>query len=243
MAIRSRRLVTNPAVWAVVPAAGIGRRMQSRIPKQYLPLLGRPVIHWSVESLLAHPRVSGCVVALGRDDPYWAEHGVRSDKPLHIATGGAERFQSVLNCLDMLVTLADERAWVLVHDAVRPCLTREELDRLLDQALQTQHGGLLAYPVRDTLKREGEEGFVAGTAERRGLWHAMTPQLFPLHALREALQAVLDSGHPVTDEAQAMERRGYHPLLVEGESTNLKITQPADLPLAESILRALRRQE
>lgn len=232
-----------PPVWAVVPAAGVGRRMQARIPKQYLPLLGRPVIHWSLHALLEHPQVSGCVVALGRDDPYWSSHALTSNKPVFTVIGGAERFQSVLNALEALLPRAGEEAWVLVHDAVRPCLTRPELDRLLKQGTISRHGALLAYPVRDTLKREGEEGCVAATANRAGLWHAMTPQLFPLLPLLRALRDALQGEITVTDEAQAMERQGFQPLLVEGESTNLKITRPADLPLAEAILRSQGRQE
>ncbi len=228
----------SPPIWAVVPAAGVGRRMQARIPKQYLPLLGRPVIHWSLQALLDHPAVTGCMVALGRDDPYWPRQAMQSAKPVFTVNGGAERFQSVLNALEALLPRAGEDAWVLVHDAVRPCLTRPELDRLLEQGMISRHGALLAYPVRDTLKREGEEGCVAATANRAGLWHAMTPQLFPLLPLLRSLQQALEGEFTVTDEAQAMERQGFQPLLVEGESTNLKITRPADLPLAEAILRS-----
>lgn len=228
----------RPPIWAVVPAAGVGRRMQARMPKQYLPLLGRPVIHWSLQILLEHPAVSGCMVAVGREDPYWDQRRLASEKPVLTVVGGAERFHSVLNALEALLPHAGEDAWVLVHDAVRPCLTRPELDRLLEQGMISRHGALLACPVRDTLKREGEEGCVAATADRAGLWHAMTPQLFPLLSLLRALRAVLDGERPVTDEAQAMEHQGFQPLLVEGESTNLKITRPADLPLAEAILRS-----
>ncbi|MCC5856896.1 MAG: 2-C-methyl-D-erythritol 4-phosphate cytidylyltransferase [Ectothiorhodospiraceae bacterium] len=231
----------TPPIWAVVPAAGVGRRMQARVPKQYLPLLGRPVIHWSLQALLGHPGVAGCIVALGRDDPYWARYALSNEKPMLTVVGGAERFQSVLNALEALLPHAGEEAWVLVHDAVRPCLTGAELDRLIEQGMISRHGALLACPVRDTLKREGEEGCVAATANRAGLWHAMTPQLFPLLPLLRALRLALAEQTPVTDEAQAMERQGFQPLLVEGESTNLKITRPADLPLAEAILRSLGR--
>ncbi|SEO53961.1 2-C-methyl-D-erythritol 4-phosphate cytidylyltransferase [Aquisalimonas asiatica] len=228
-----------PRVWAVVPAAGVGRRMAAPVPKQYLPLLEHPVMDWSLHALLMEPRVAGAVVALGDDDNWWRGREALAGKALYRVRGGRERADSVLACLRFLVAeLAGHDDWVLVHDAVRPCLTPSALARLLDLGLGHADGALLAVPVRDTLKQGGRDGTVRHTTPRDALWQAQTPQLFPLGALLNALRDAHDQGVLVTDEAQAMEHAGYAPLLVEGDSTNLKITRPGDLPLAESILRA-----
>jgi 2-C-methyl-D-erythritol 4-phosphate cytidylyltransferase len=177
--------------WAVVPAAGIGQRMQSDRPKQYLQLGRQTVIEHSLEVLLGHPRVGGAVIALATDDPYWPSLSIGHSKPLLTVTGGAERFDSVLNALRALMDQpAAEDAWALVHDAARPCLRGEDLDRLIDGVGTELSGGLLALPVRDTLKREGPAGRVGTTVDRSGLWHALTPQLFPAATLSEALQVV-----------------------------------------------------
>ena len=234
----SRPADSHPLCYAVVPAAGVGRRMGGAVPKQYLQLLGRPVLRWSLESLLAHPRVAGAVVAISSDDTWWPELATAMEKPVAAVAGGVERAHSVLNALEYLAALPRPPEWVLVHDAVRPCITRGELDTLLERALESPDGALLAAPVRDTLKRQDAYGRVDSTSDRNGLWHALTPQCFPLLSLREALARVLRDGQQVTDEAQAMELQGFHPVLVEGRSTNVKLTRPADLALLESILRA-----
>ncbi len=225
-------------IWAVLPAAGVGRRMGSEIPKQYLPLLGRPILSRTLDRLLAHPAVHGGVIALAAQDPHWQRLAYSHAKPLQRVAGGAERSGSVLAALQFLLGEASPEDWVLVHDAVRPCVTAAELDSLSSAAFGPPDGALLAMPVRDTLKRQDGSGRVADTAEREGLWHALTPQLFPLATLHAALTAVVERGVAVTDEAQAMELAGYRPLLVEGQATNLKITRHSDLALAEAILRS-----
>ncbi|RFA28260.1 2-C-methyl-D-erythritol 4-phosphate cytidylyltransferase [Alkalilimnicola ehrlichii] len=230
--------VAVPRIWAVLPAAGVGRRMGAELPKQYLPLLGEPVICRTLSCLLGHSAVYGGVIALAEDDLHWATLQYQNVKPLHRVTGGAERRDSVMSALRFLLAEADDSDWVMVHDAVRPCVTERELDRLVARATAHAAGGLLAMPVRDTLKREGSQGTVAATTDREGLWHALTPQLFPLRLLYEALLAVIDADTPVTDESQAMELRGHRPLLIEGSATNLKITRPSDLTLAEVILKS-----
>ena len=228
--------MTGRRLWAVVPAAGVGWRMEADRPKQYLDLAGRPVIEWSLERLLDHPRVDGVVVAVADHDARWADLGYRHAKPIHRVAGGAERCHSVLSALDYLAVKAGAGDRVLVHDAVRPCLTAGELERLLDAGFDHPDGALLAMPVRDTLKRGNGAGVVEGTVDRDGLWHAQTPQLFPLDLLRTALRAAVAAGSPVTDEAWAVEAAGGRPLLVEGEATNLKVTRRADLHLASLIL-------
>ena len=224
--------------WAIVPAAGIGKRMGSTIPKQYLPLAGRPVIAWTLDTLLHHPRINGLVVAIGAEDEWWPEvaASLADIKPLRVVTGGAERCHSVLNGLEALRQHADLTDWVLVHDAARPCLAVADLDRLMNELADDPVGGLLAAPVRDTLKQADSAGRVATTVDRSRLWHALTPQMFRLGRLRDALNAALARGLLVTDEAGAMEAAGFAPRLIEGRADNVKITRPEDLALAEFYL-------
>lgn len=226
------------ARWAVIPAAGIGRRMGAERPKQYLELLGRSVIEHSLERFLSHPRIDGVVVALHPDDRYWAGLRIQAQKPLLTVTGGAERCDSVLRALQALRGRAAAEDWVLVHDAARPCLHPADIDRLLAALDDDPVGGILATPVRDTMKRDDGAGRIARTEERTGLWHALTPQMFRLGRLLEALEQARAAGALVTDEASAMERLGERPRLVEGRGDNLKITHPEDLAHAELILRA-----
>ena len=230
--------MSSARYWAMVPAAGAGKRMGSAIPKQYLSLLGRPVVACALATLLQHPRIDGVVVAVDAKDEWWPAVAANLDatKPLLRATGGAERCHSVLNGLDVLRERAAPSDWVLVHDAARPCLCPADLDRLLAELADDPVGGLLAVPVRDTLKRADPAGRVAATVDRSRLWHALTPQMFRLGVLRDALRAALARGLLVTDEAAAMEAAGFAPRLVEGRADNLKITRPEDLALAEFFL-------
>jgi len=225
-----------PRCWAVVPAAGVGSRMRADRPKQYLPLLGRTVIEHTLQRLLNHARIDGAVVAISSDDGWWPEVKIETDKPLWVADGGAERCHSVLNALQALSAQAADQDWVLVHDAARPCLRAEDIDALIRQCEAHPVGGLLAVPVRDTLKRADPAQTVQETVGRDRLWHAQTPQMFRLGQLRAALQQALTTGALVTDEASAMELAGHTPRLVEGHADNLKITRPEDLTLAEFYL-------
>lgn len=228
------------SIWAVIPAAGIGQRMQSDVPKQYLPLAGSTVIEKTIHLLLASNKVKGLVISLRHDDSYWASLNIKSSKPVIRAEGGAERCDSVLNAMQALTDHNDFDAdidWVLVHDAVRPCVRLDDIDQLVEQATANEAGGLLALPVRDTMKRQiAESTSVQKTEDREGLWHALTPQLFPYKALQAALIKAVDDNITVTDESSAMEHAGYAPLLVEGHEDNIKITRPNDLRLAELFL-------
>lgn len=223
----------DPACWAVVPAAGRGRRFGGDLPKQYQALAGRTVIEWALAPLLDHPAIRGVVVALAPDDPYWPRLAVRGHERVVTVDGGGERADSVGNALAWLAGRAAARERVLVHDAARPCLGPGDLDRLIREGLSDPSGALLAAPVADTLKRDDGHGRVAGTMARDGLWRALTPQLFPIDDLRRALR---ERRPEVTDESGAMELAGFRPRLVSGDPGNIKITTPADLLLAERLL-------
>jgi len=226
----------TPSIWAVLPAAGIGKRMQSDIPKQYLPLAGVTVIENTIARLLSSDKIAGLSISIRQDDPYWPEISINSDKPVVLAEGGVERCDSVLNAMKALSERDDfdlDNDWVLVHDAVRACIRADDIERLIEQASTTESGGLLALPVRDTMKRAGDAQSVQSTVDRENLWHALTPQLFPFRALQEALTKAMEEGVTITDESSAMEHAGYSPKLVEGHEDNIKITRPDDLRIAE----------
>lgn len=232
----------NAKHWALIPAAGVGRRMGADIPKQYLPLGGKTVLEHTLDALACHPDIDGLVLVLGADDPRAATLPERvQGKPLLLATGGAQRSDSVSSGLERLAGQADDQDWVLVHDAARPCLRQQDLDRLIEALRDHPVGGLLGVPVRDTMKRAAAGNAVRETVDREGLWHALTPQMFRLGALREALRMAQARGLPVTDDASAMELAGHAPVLVEGHGDNLKITRPEDLALAEFHLRQQER--
>jgi len=221
--------------WAVVPAAGIGARMGATCPKQYLPLLGRPVIAHTIARLCAWPRLAGVIVGLACDDVYWAEAGIECS---HLRTyiGGAERAATVLLGLKELEAQASLNDWVLVHDAVRPCITHADLERLCTAVGDDPEGGLLGAPVPDTLKRVAD-GRVTVTVPRADLWRAFTPQMFRFGQLVQALTQAQAEGREITDEAAAVEAIGARPRMVQGSPDNIKITVPEDLALADMILR------
>ena len=222
--------------WLVMPAAGIGRRFGSERPKQYAPLRGRTVIQWALAPFLADERCAGALVALAAHDPYWPE--VAPPGVMTVA-GGAERSHSVRNALAALAPRAAAEDWVLVHDAARPCLAPEDLERLLGELAEHPLGGLLAVPAADTLKRADAQHCVAATVDRTGLWRALTPQMFRYGALCRALDAAHAAGRVPTDEAQALEWLGERPALISASAANLKITSAADLTVAAALLEGL----
>lgn len=229
---------SHPSVkyWAVVPAAGIGARMAADRPKQYLPLAGKTVIEHSLDRLLSHPLIAGAVVVISSGDEYWPDLNYSHKKTVQLAPGGKERCDSVLNALQVLQQTASENDWVLVHDAARPCVRTEDIDALIQQCKEHTVGGILAVPVKDTIKQSvgsGSSNNISTTVDRSLLWHAQTPQMFCLDMLRDALSQALADGASITDEASALEWAGHAPLLVEGHGDNIKITCPEDLPLAE----------
>ncbi|MBS1157981.1 MAG: 4-diphosphocytidyl-2C-methyl-D-erythritol synthase [Proteobacteria bacterium] len=224
-----------PRYYAIVPAAGSGARFGAEKPKQYLSLLGRPLIYHTLAALVASPEIERVWVVLSPDDRWWSRYDW-SDLGAKLETlrcGGATRADSVGNGLQAAAMVAADDDWVLVHDAARPCLSDEMLARLFHELADDPVGGLLAVPVADTLKRADAEQRVAATASRDGLWQAQTPQMFRYGRLSEALEKC----RAVTDEAGAIEALGLKPKLVGGDATNLKVTYPADLALAAMILR------
>ena len=227
--------------WAVMPAAGRGTRFGGEMPKQYLSIAGRPMIEHSLRALLGHPDVDGVMVALAPEDPYWGGWRYLENKPVYTCIGGAERADSVLAALQALPGTVSEDQWVLVHDAARPCLRGVDLTRLLAIGRADPIGAILAAPVRDTIKRavDGEPPRSVQTEPREQLWRALTPQLFRRGGLTRALQAAMRGKVAVTDEAMAMELLGLKPRLVEGSEDNIKVTTPADVALAESILKRM----
>lgn len=221
-----------PRYWAVIAAAGGGARMRAGKPKQYLKLRGRSVLEYSVGALMDAPWIDGVVVVLAPGDEEFARLALGRHWKVHAAQGGLTRAASVLAGLRRVSELAKAEApYVLVHDAARPCLLRQDLERLRDEASGEQ-GGLLAVPVADTVKR-AEGTHAASTLNRRELWRAQTPQLFRLDLLRRALEDCAERGVEPTDEAGAMEAAGYRPRLVQGREANIKVTWPDDLALAE----------
>jgi len=229
-----------PDVIAVVPAAGIGSRMQAEHPKQYLRIGQRTILEHSIHSLLAVPAVKQIIVAISPQDHWFPQLPLAQDPRIIVVTGGSERADSVLAGLQM----AAGYHWVLVHDAARPCLHQDDLTRLLAITHHSKTGGILAAPVRDTMKRsEPGQPAIAHTVERNDLWHALTPQLFPLELLRSCLTRALQEGAIITDEASALEYCGYHPELVVGRSDNIKVTRPEDLALANFYLTELSNKE
>jgi 2-C-methyl-D-erythritol 4-phosphate cytidylyltransferase len=222
--------------WAIIPAAGVGRRIGSKIPKQYLEINGKAILEYSIELFSRHHYIEGIVVILADNDQDWENHAFSSNKNIITTIGGKERFHSVLNGLLALEQRLKEDDWVLVHDAARPCLETGDIDKLINSVSNHPTGGILATPVQDTMKRSGVDRVITGTVERDGLWHALTPQMFRYGKIREAIETAVENNIHITDEAQAMERMGESPLLVEGSVKNIKVTRPEDMALASFYL-------
>lgn len=217
----SRRIV------AIVPAAGIGSRMQASKPKQYLEIQGKTLLEHSLQVLLTYPLIERVIVALAENDPYAAQLNILKQPKIQCVIGGASRADSVLNGLS---AVQNSEVWVMVHDAARPCLTHEALDRLVQ--VQDKNGAILAIPCVDTIKRSNDNQQIRHTEDRAELWQAQTPQFFPADVLKSALERAFQQGFNVTDEASAMELMGFRPHLIEGERENIKVTHPSDLALA-----------
>ncbi|MDT8406096.1 MAG: 2-C-methyl-D-erythritol 4-phosphate cytidylyltransferase [Methylococcales bacterium] len=231
--------MTNlPRVFAVVPAAGVGKRMAADRPKQYLELAGCTVIEHSLQRLLSAGCFQAIAVAISATDPYWPELAISQHEQIITAPGGQERADSVLSGLNALAGVADAQDWVMVHDAARPCLPVTDIRRLLDMLADDDIGGILGLPSHDTLKQVTDAA-IQKTYDRGHIWRALTPQMFRFSLLQQALTDH-QGNRAVTDEASAIELSGYTPKMVEGSPANIKITRPEDLALAEFYLAHLR---
>ncbi len=230
-----------PNYFAVVPAAGTSTRFDATLPKQYTTLANRPVIDHTLDVLCRHPLISKVIVALAANDAHWKKTAASRHPKVHTVAGGKERCNSVLHGLEFLDAAPQD--WILVHDAVRPCLRDTELSKLIVALQDDPVGGLLAIPVQDTLKRGGPDPATAiETLDRTNLWQAQTPQMFRFNMLLKAIRAALQAQLPITDDAHAMERFGKTPRLIHGSATNLKLTTPHDLHIATALLQ-LRQPE
>jgi len=227
---------TSARYWCIVPAAGIGSRVQSSIPKQYLSLKDKSIIEHTLDRLLGVEQIEKIIVALHPGDSWWSELPVSQHPDIETVIGGSERHDSVANALNHLKNRADHNDWVLVHDAARPCVTVSDIKKLIQATFNHPIGGLLGTPVSDTIKRV-DKNLVTATIDRDSLWNALTPQVFRFDCLYRALSA--ENGFDrFTDEAMAIERTGLQPLMVEGSKDNIKITVPGDISLAAVILQS-----
>ena len=226
---------TTPRFFVVVPAAGVGKRMGSDMPKQYLPLLGKTVIERTIATLLDEPLFERIIITVRADDTRWQSLDLLHDTRIDIVDGGVERCHSVLNGLKHLSSFANKNDWVLVHDVARPCIATSDIQRLITELSDHPVGGILAVPVSDTVKQVDGKA-ITGTVDRSLLWRAQTPQMFRYHLLLESLSSGIERGLSLTDEASAIELAGHQAEVVEAMSVNLKITRPEDLALAEHYL-------
>lgn len=202
-------------------------------PKQYLPLRGRTILEWSLAPFLDHDQIDGVVLVLARNDQEYGKLPIARHPKIVTTHGGAARADSVQAGLEVVSarTQGFEEVFVMVHDAARPCVEWTDIERLREEA-DDEHGGLLALPVTDTLKKS-KNGKVSTTVDRAFIWRAQTPQIFRLDLLMNSLKECAEHGLQVTDEASAMERAGYKPRLVRGRDSNIKVTYAEDLAVAE----------
>ena len=219
----------------VVPAAGVGKRMRASCPKQYLTINDKTILEHTVQRLLNHEAICHVVIALGEFDEYFPTTSLANNNNVTRVVGGKERVDSVLAGLKILNT--EQEQWVLVHDAARPCVQHKDLTELIKYCVENDHGGILAAPVRDTMKQATSTGIIDKTLDRSQMWHALTPQMYKTAELTSAIGDALAKDITITDESSAMEAFGYASGLVNGSNDNIKITQPEDLRLAEFILQ------
>lgn len=228
----------KPPIIAIVPAAGIGSRMGAEIPKQYLMIGQQCILAHTLDCLLSHPDIDHVIVALHPNDRFFGSLSQASHPKLTTVMGGEQRADSVLAALNCIEKDDTTTRWAMVHDAARPCLTHNDIDKLIESIIHFPQGAILAAPVRDTMKRSHADGVISETVDRALLWHALTPQLFPTGTLKQHLTNALAQQVQITDEASAMEWAGISPGLVSGRMDNIKVTHPDDLAMAALFLSA-----
>lgn len=223
--------------WAIIPAAGLGLRMGGMVPKQYLPLFGKTILEHTIEKFLNYSLIDKLVIVVNQNDQHWSRLSLSQQDQIITTEGGNQRAQSVLNGLRALEGLAEPDDWVMVHDAVRPCVRHQDLDRLIQKVEQHEVGGILGIPVIDTLKIVDNHGNIQRTLSREYAWRAQTPQMFRYQLLIDAMEKALADGIEITDESSAMEYIQLAPKMVYGSTFNIKITHPTDLAIAEKNLQ------
>lgn len=228
----------NNRLWVVIPAAGIGKRMGVDIPKQYITVCDKAIIEHTVEKFTSRNDLQGILVALSNSDQHWSTLELSKNNKITTVTGGEERYKSVYNALCSLKNKADDDDWILVHDAVRPCITTFEIDQFIaDLDHLNGIGGILALPCFETMKKANTNHEIEETIDRKFIWHAQTPQMFRYKKLFLAIEKIMNENIFITDEAMAMELAGYKPMLIQGTHSNIKITDQNDLKYLESFLR------
>ena len=225
------------SVWAVVPAAGGGTRMQATCPKQYLHIKSKTVLEITLEKLLSIQSIKTIVVPIDMSDRFFSLLSISQHPRVKACMGGAQRCNSVLNGLRALKDelQANDNDWVLVHDAARPCVSVDRIESLMSCVFERDSGAILAHPVADTLKQVSHMS-VDSTIDRSILWHAHTPQMFKLGELLTAIDSAQKNNLVITDEASAIEAYDLPVHVVADRRDNIKITYPEDLFLAERIL-------
>ena len=224
----------------VIPASGIGKRMNSDIPKQYLHLdNGITILDQCLKTFLSIESIAGFVVALAnKDTRFESSLFAKHSKLIAIAPGGKERFHSVLNALNSLNEVAEFNDWVLVHDSVRPCIKESDIKKLIEEVSGDAIGGILANKVADTVKQKNTNGLVS-TIDRKKLHMAQTPQMFRFGILKKAIKKIIKLDMHITDESEALEYLGHSVRIVNGSSSNIKITNKDDIDLANYFLNQL----
>ena len=215
----------------IIPAAGVGKRMQSVVPKQYLDIDGMTILDRTIDKFISLEFINKVIVALSPNDDYFRDSKFLNNPKLHVVLGGKERCDSVYNGI-----LAATSEYVLVHDAARPCVLTSDIQLLVDKC-SNDNGGLLVSRIPDTIKKANEHNEVISTIPRDNVYRALTPQYFKKDLLRKAYEKSVNDGFVMTDESSAMEYLGYKPQAVVGSSTNIKITEPNDLELAKIFLQ------
>lgn len=227
-------------IWAVIPAGGVGSRMDAKVPKQYMLIDAQPMLLRTLKRVCDIESVSKLVIGIAKEDAHWPRLSFSHPKLAEIVNAGASRVDTVLNCLLKIESLGAADDWALVHDAARPCVRQAEVSGLINTCLSENTGGILALPLSDTIKRAqaaSRPSRIETTVSREHLWRAMTPQLFKVGELLSAIQSAKKSGANITDEASAMEAAGFQPLLVPCSPDNIKVTYPQDITFAEMILK------
>lgn len=222
--------------WGIVLAAGKGNRFGPVIPKQFTRIRQKSLVDWSLNIFSNNLFFNKIFVVVPQTKAILIESDFKNNPKFCYLEGGKERIDSLLTALYALENLAQEEDWVVEHDAARPCLLPQDLDQLIESCSTSNVGGLLAYPIVDTIKRSQGSNMVLETVDRENLWHAATPQMFRYGLLKKALEKAKKEAFSITDSASAIENLGYSPLLIPCQRTNFKVTYPEDLALARAIL-------